>query len=157
MRRAAASSFQHLMLIERQEFFVPLGPPGKGIDAIKSLDVIDPEQMKDPSGTAHPFAPPLKIVGAHGAPAIERNAPVLSPFLRECVVLEMRLGRRATEPIEQKFVRARENVGAVITDAERNVAHQRHAALLRMRFNVAPLLLCDPLHVTEEIETARHG
>ena len=69
----------------------------------------------------------------------------------------MRLRRSATEPIEQKFVGTRENVGAVITDAERNVAHQRHAALLRMRFDVAPLLLCDPLHVTEEIQTARHG
>jgi len=119
--------------------------------------VIDPEQMKDPSGAAHPFAPPLKIVGAHGVPAVERNAPVLSPFLCERVILEMRLGRRATEPIEQKFIGPRENVGAVITDAEGNVAHQRHAALLRMRFNVAPLLVCDPLHVTEEIQTARHG
>ena len=69
----------------------------------------------------------------------------------------MRLGRRATEPIEQEFIRTRENVGAVITDAEGNVAHQRHAALLCMRFDVAPLLVCDPLHVTEEIETARHG
>src|SRR5207342_1941111 len=125
-----------------------LGPPGKGIDAVKSLDVIDPEEMKDPSGSAHPFSPPLKIVGAHGAPAVERNAPVLSPFLRERVVLEMRLGRCATEPIEQEFIGTRENVGAVITDAEGNVAHQRHAALLRMRFNVAPLLVCDPLHVT---------
>ena len=112
MRRAPASSFEHLVLIERQEFFVPLGPPGKGIDAIKSLDVIDPEQMKDPSGSAHPFSPPLKIVGAHGAPAIERNAPVLSPFLRERVVLEMRLRRSATEPIEQKFV-GREKTSAL--------------------------------------------
>ena len=42
------------MLIEGQEFFVPLGPPRKGIDAIKSLDVIDPEQMKDPSGSRAP-------------------------------------------------------------------------------------------------------
>ena len=157
MRRTPASSFQHLVLIKRQEFFVLLGPPGKGIDAVKSLDVIDPEEMKDPSGSSDPFSPPLKIVGAHGAPAIERNAPVLSPFLRERVILEMRLGRSATEPIEQKFVGARENVGAVITDTERNVAHQRHAALLRVRFDVAPLLLCDPLHVTEEIQTARHG
>jgi hypothetical protein len=37
------------MLVERQEFFVPLRPPRETIDAIKSLDVIDPEQMKDPS------------------------------------------------------------------------------------------------------------
>src|SRR6266487_1243922 len=71
----------------------------------------------------HPFAPPLKIVRAHYAPAVERNAPVLSPFLRKRVVLEIWLGRRATEPIEQEFIRAGKNVGAVITDTEGNVAH----------------------------------
>src|SRR3954468_13530792 len=120
------------MAIKRQEFFVPLGPPGKGIHAIKSLDVIDPEEMKDSSGSADSLLPPLKIVGAHGAPAVERNAPVLSPFLRERVVLEVRFGRRATEPIEQKFMGARENVGAVITNTEWNVAHQRYATLLRV-------------------------
>src|SRR5262249_45412397 len=26
-----------------------------------------------------------------------------------------------------------------------------------MRFNIPPLLVCDPLHVTEEIQTARNG
>src|SRR5262249_2624447 len=113
--------------------------------------------MEDPSGSAHPFAPPLKIVGAHRGPAIEGNAPVLSPFLREHVVLEVRLGRSATEPIERKFIGARKNVGAVITDAEGNIAHQRHTALLRMRFDVPPLQACDPLHVTEEIQTTPHG
>src|SRR5207302_618505 len=61
MRCAAAGSFQHLLLIERQEFFVSLRSPGKGVNAIKSLDVIDSEKMKDPSSCAHPFAPPLKI------------------------------------------------------------------------------------------------
>ena len=37
------------------------------------------------------------------------------------------------------------------------VAHKRHAALLCVHFDVSPLLLCDPLHVTEEMQTARHG
>src|SRR4030095_9115678 len=157
MRCAAAGSFEHLMLVERQEFAISFRAPRERIYAIKSLDVIDPEQMKDPSSAAHPFAPPLKIIGAHRAPAIERNAPVLTPFLRERVVLEERLWRRATEPVEQKFIRARENVGAVITDAEGNVAHQGHTALFGMRFDVPPLQVCDPLHVTEEIQTARNG
>src|SRR4029078_11299633 len=157
MRRMSARSFEHLMLIKRQEFFVRFGPPWEGIDAVKSLGVIDPEEMKHSSGTADTLSPPLEIVGAHGAPAVERNAPVLSPFLCERVVLEVWLWRRAAEPIEQKFIGARENIGAVITDAEWNIAHQRDAALLRMRFDVAPLLLCDPLHVTEKIQTARHG
>src|SRR6478752_4231866 len=103
--------------------------------------------MKDSPSGADPFSPPLKIINTHGAPAIERNTPVLSPFLRECVILEMRLRRRATEPIEQKFAGTREHVSAVITDAERDVAHQRHTALLSVGFDVAPWLLCEPLHV----------
>ena len=85
--------------------------------------MIDPEQVKDAPDGAHPFAPPLKVVRAHGAPAIERDTPILPPFLRESVVFEMRLGRRAAEPIEDELIPAAENVGAVITDAERNVAH----------------------------------
>src|SRR5262245_65539800 len=88
--------------------------------------------MKNPPGSAHPLAPPLKIVRAHDAPAIERNAPILSPFLCKRVVLENWLWRRAAEPVEHEFIRARENVGAVITDSEWNIAHQRHAALLQI-------------------------
>src|ERR1051326_517919 len=105
--------------------------------------------MKRPPGSAHPFAPPLKIVRAHCTPAIERNAPVLSPFLRKRVVLENWLRRSATEPVEDEFIRARENVGAVVTDAKRNVAHQRHATLFGVRLDVPPLLISDPLHVTD--------
>src|SRR5215471_9392347 len=116
-------SLQHFLRVQWEEFIVPQRAPWKGIDPIKALDVIDPKQMKDASNCAHPFAPPLKIVRAHRTPAIERNSPVLPPFLRERVVFEMWLGRRAAEPIEDELIPARENVGAVITDTERNVAH----------------------------------
>src|SRR5262249_54778203 len=119
MRPVAAGSLQHLVPIEGEKLPVLPRPPRKGIDAIKSLNVIDPEEVKDAPDSAHPFAPPLTIVRAHGAPAIERNAP----FLRERVVLKGRLGRRAARPIKQEFMRARENIGAVVTDAERNIAH----------------------------------
>src|SRR4029077_5619586 len=100
---------------------------------------------------------PLKIVRAHCAPSVERNAPVLTPFLGERVVLEERLGRRATKPVEHEFIRARENVGAVVTDAKGNVAHQRHTALFGVRFDVPPLLMSDPLHVTKEISAFCEG
>src|SRR5437762_12286842 len=113
MRRAASGSFQHLAFIEGKEFLVQSWPPGERIDAIKSLDVIDPEQMKDAPDSAHPFPPPLKIVRPHLVPAIERDAPVLAPFLCERVVLKGRLGRRAARPVEHKFARPRENVRAV--------------------------------------------
>ena len=123
MRRAAAGSFQHLMLIEREEFLVQSWPPWKGVDAIKSQDMIDPAKVKNALDTADALAPPLKIVRAHSVPAIKRNTPVLTPLLRERVVLEVWFGRRATEPVQHEFIPARENVSAAITDAERNIAH----------------------------------
>jgi hypothetical protein len=119
------------------------------------LDVIDSKKMKDAPDSAHSFAPPLKTVRAHGAPAIERNAPVLTPSLRERVVFEVRFGRRATEPVQHELIRARENVGAAITDAEGNIAHQNHAAFFGVRFDRAPLLMGDPLHVAEKTLPAR--
>src|SRR2546428_7080233 len=150
MRSAAASLLEHLVMIEWKKLFVHPWPPRESIDAIKSLDVIDPKKMKDAADSTHSVAPPLKIVRAHFVPAIERNTPVLAPFLGERVVFEVRLGRRATEPLEHEFIRARENVDAAIADAEWNIAHQCHAPFLGVQFDGAPLLLCDPLHVTEE-------
>ena len=123
MRRTAAGSFQHLTVIERQEFLVPSWPPWEGIDAIKSLDVIDPKEMKNAPDGADAFPPPLEIIRAHSVPAIERNAPVLPPFLRKGVVFEVRFGRRAAEPVEHEFPRVGKNVGAIITDAKRDIAH----------------------------------
>src|SRR5713101_1883069 len=79
------------------------------------------------------------------------DAPVLSPLLGEEIVFEMRLGRRASAPIERKFIRPGENVGAVIINAERNVAHQRNAAFFGVVFYLRPLLFRDPLNVAEEI------
>src|SRR5262249_11215795 len=117
----------------------------------------DPKQVKDAPDCAYPLTPPFKIIRVHSAPAIQRNAPVLSPFLGECILLESRLGRRAAAPAEHEFVGARENVGAIITYAEWNVAHERHTALLGMRFNVSPLLMRNPLHVTEEISASHEG
>src|SRR5262249_7755966 len=113
--------------------------------------------MKNPPCSAHPFAPPLKIVRAHDAPAIERNAPVLSPFLCKCVVLENWLGRSATKPLEHEFIPTREDVGAVVTNAEGNIAHQRHATFFAVRFDVPPLLISDPLDVTEEVSASCQG
>src|SRR6266545_5169366 len=119
----AASLFQHLMLIERKKLFVLSRPPGEGIDTIKPEDMVDSEQMKDVSGSVDALSPPSKTVRAHSVPPIKWNTPVLSPFLRERVVLEMRLGRSAAEPVEHEFIWPRENVGAVITDAKWNIAH----------------------------------
>src|SRR4029453_12439948 len=127
---AAAGSFEHLIPIEREKLLVLPRPPREGIDAIKSKHVINAKEMKNAPDSPDAFAPPLKIAPAHSVPAIERNAPVLAPFLRESVVLEVRLGRRSAAPIEHEFIRPRENVSAVITDAEWNIAHKGYAAFL---------------------------
>ena len=105
----------------------------------------------------HTLAPPLEIVRAHPVPAVERNPPVLSPFLRELVVLEVRFGRCAAGPIEHEFIPPRENVGAIITDAKRNITHQRNAAFFGIRFDLPPLLMRDPLHIREEIFAVLYG
>src|SRR5204862_6988202 len=86
-----------------------------------------------------------------------RGPPVVPPVFADLVVLERWLGWRAAGPLEQELVRAPSAIGAVIADTEWNVTHQGHAALLRVRFHVAPLLVCYPLHVTEEIQTSADG
>src|SRR5205823_14079386 len=128
MRSAAPRLLKHLVPIEREKLFVLPRPPRESVNAIKSQHVIDPKQMKNTLDRADAFAPPLKIVRAHPVPVIKRNTPVLSPFLGELIVLEVRLGRRAASPIEHEFIRPRENVGAVVADAKRSIAHQGDAA-----------------------------
>src|SRR5207244_7679643 len=123
MRRAAAGSFQHLIPIERKKLFVLPRPPRESIDAIKSEHVIDAKKMKNAPDSADALAPPLEIVRAHFVPAIERNTPVLAPFLGERIVFEVRLRRRATEPLEHEFIRARENVDAALDDDEWSIDH----------------------------------
>src|SRR4029077_7272351 len=127
---AAASSFEHLIPIEGKKLLVLPRPPREGIEEIKAKHVIKAKEMKNAPDSPDALAPPLKIPRAHSVPAIEWNAPVLAPFLGESVVLEVRLGRRSAAPIEHEFIRPRENVSAVITDAKWNIAHQGHAAFL---------------------------
>ena len=85
--------------------------------------MIDAKEVKNTPNGTYAHAPPVEIVRAHPVPAIKRNTPVLSPFLRELVVLEVQFRRRATGPIKREFLWPRENVGAVITDAKWNIAH----------------------------------
>src|SRR5204863_9770677 len=88
---------------------------------------------------------------SHGRPAIERNAPVLSPFLGEFVVFEVRFRWSATAPIERELLRSRENIRAVVADAEWNIAHQRDPFLFRVVSDSRPLFVGDPLRVAEKI------
>src|ERR1700694_164853 len=133
--RAAASSFQHLIPIEREKVAIFARSPGKGIDPVETEDVIDTKKMETAPHAPGALAPPIEILLAHRIPAKKRNAPVLSPFLGELVVLEIRFRRRPTAPIQPEFIAARKNIRAVITDAEWNVAHESDLPLFRVGFD----------------------
>src|SRR6266404_954758 len=107
--------------------------------------------MEDPFNAPNSLPPPLKIAASHCVPAIKGNAPILSPLLRELVVLEVSLRRRATRPLKRENVSMRKHIRAVIADAKRDIAHQSNAAFLRKFAELAPLQMCDPLHVAEKI------
>src|SRR5438552_12198840 len=150
MRGSSCSFFQHLCVGQREKFRVPLWAPRECVDPIKSEHVIDAENVEDSPYAAHPLSPPGEIPHAHRRPVINRDPPVLSPLDRELVILEIRFWRRAPRPIEMKDVALSENIRAVITDAEGNVAHKLHSIFLRKFPELTPLLIRDPLRVAKE-------
>jgi hypothetical protein len=75
MRRASASSFQHLVPIERKKFLVASWPPGEGIDPIKSQHVIDAEKMK---------------AAPHAAYALPRSVSAFSTGMRLSILITKR-------------------------------------------------------------------
>ncbi len=106
--------------------------------------------MKGAPHAADALPPPIEISIAHDLPAEKRNAPVLPPFLRELVVLEIGFGRGAAGPIQRKFIAPCKNIRAVITHPERDVAHERDTAFFRVGFDRRPLSMRNPLHVAEK-------
>ena len=113
--------------------------------------MVDAENVEDSFYAAHTLAPPGEILRTHRRPVINRNAPVLSPLNRELVIFEIRFRRCAPRPIEMENLPLRENIRAVITDTEGNVAHESDAMFPGKSPQLAPLLVRDPLHVTEEL------
>jgi len=157
MRRATASSREHFLPIKRQKLFVLPRSPGKCVDAIKSEHVIDAKEVENASDGPYTLAPPFEVVRTHPVPAIERNPPILSPFLRKLVILKIWFGRCASGPVEREFIRPRENVCAVITDTEWNIAHQCNSAFFSIKFDLTPLFMGYPLHIAEEILSIPQG
>src|SRR6266700_2700736 len=102
MRSATIGPLHHLVPFERKKCFVLPRSPWKSVNSIKTENVIDTEKMKAAPDTANALSPPIKIPATHRVPMKKRDAPVLSPLLRELVLLEMRLGRRAATPIMRK-------------------------------------------------------
>src|SRR5260370_17687753 len=103
LRSGAASLPKHLVPVERKKFSVLLRPPRKCVDAIKTQNVIDAKKMEAASNTADALSPPIEVAVTHYVPVKNWDAPVLSPLLRELVVLAMGLGRPPPPPIARKF------------------------------------------------------
>src|ERR1700693_852313 len=127
MRRPAAACHEHLVPIQLEKLFVLPRAPGKRVDTIKTENVVDAEKMKAMGDRADSFPPPIETAILHCRPAIHGDPPVLSPFLSEPVVFEMRFRGCAAAPIERELLRPGEHVRTVIADTKRNVAHQRDA------------------------------
>src|SRR6266566_5171741 len=127
----------------------------KCVDRIKSEDVVDAENVEDSFYAAHPLSPPGEILRAHRRPVINRDPPVLSPLDRELVIFEIWFRRRAPRPIEMEDVPLSENIRAVITDAEGNIAHKRDPVFLGKFPQLTPLFVRDPLHVGKEFFARR--
>src|SRR4030095_11620961 len=119
--------------------------------------MIDSEEMKNLPYPVHPLPPPIEIAASHHVPAIEGDAPVLAPLLGKFVVLEIRLRWGAARPVEREQVGMGEDVRAVVADAKWNVAHERDTLRLGVGFDIAPLLVRDPLHVVVKIPAFFEG
>src|SRR5438105_885127 len=155
VRLPSSGPLEHFLPVQRQKFCVLFGPPWKCINAVKAKDVVDTKDVEDSFNASDSLSPPLKIAGSHCVPTIDWNTPILPPLLREFVVLEVSLRRRATRPVKRENVAICKHIRAVKTDAKRDVAHQPDAALRRKFAQLVPLLVCDPLHVTEKILSHR--
>src|SRR5438067_12604733 len=101
LRKGAARPLAHLFPGERQHFGVARRSPRKSVDAIESEHVIDAKDVKDFAHAAHPPPPPIQVSRSHHVPAVKRNAPILSPFLGERVVLEVWLRRSDTRTVDR--------------------------------------------------------
>src|SRR5579864_1833310 len=151
MGSAATGLLEHLVPFQVEKFFVALGTPWKRVNAVEAENVVDSKKVKAMSDRSNPFPPPIESAITHCRPAVERNAPVLSPPLGELVVFEMRFRRRAAGPIERKLFPPGKHIRAVVAYAERNIAHQSDAPLLGMILDGRPLFTGNPLHVPEKI------
>ena len=151
VRTTAAGPGEHFLPVQGKELIVVRRTPRKRIDAIKTENVIDAEKMENLSHAVDALAPPSKILTPHLRPVVNGDAPVLTPFLGELIVFEIRFRRCATGPVEGEPLGVGKDIGAVIADSKWNISHQRDAVLLGELFHSAPLLVCNPLDVAKKI------
>ena len=146
LRQASACAFTGLLGREFEKFGIASRTPRKGVDAVESEDVVDAEQRENFRQLADALLPPREALLLHQVPAIERNAPVLAPALDEAIMLEHGLRGSAAEPLQVEKFRLKKDIGGVIGNANRDVAHQLHSELVGESTHLTPLAEAQPLH-----------
>src|SRR6478735_7341666 len=112
--------------------------------------MIDPEQVKQLTDSVHALLPPSDVLGSFCGPVVQRDSPVLSPFLDEVVVLEDLVRWSSSAPTRLEQGRLRPDIGAVIRYAKRHIAHEVYAQATGVRLDLAPLREGHPLPIGEE-------
>src|SRR5258706_9214026 len=100
------------------------------IDAIKVKDFLD---------VANTSSPPIEIVGAQIVPSIVGHAPILPPFFGERIDFENLFGRRATAPVQIKYLRIGPNVAARPANSVGDIAHEIDLLRFGIGFEILPL------------------
>ena len=122
---------------------LPFHPLAKEAD-----DVIDAEAIEQLRGVRRARAKPAEVVLIHRRPQVRGEAPALA------VGGEV-VGRRAERDVGLELIAVSPHVGALASDDERHVAHERDASELQLGASGAPLLVREPLevHLLEDLRT----
>ena len=127
----AARARSRFVEAQRKEFGVARRMPRKPVDAVKPEHVIDAKEIEKFAHAMHTLPPPAEPIRLVSRPIVQRDAPVLAPFLDKGVMLENPIRRSAAAPAGPEEFRMRPDIGALKRDAKGNVAHQADAAAAR--------------------------
>src|SRR4029434_9729152 len=123
--QAAAGFRSGFALREREKLLIAVRRPGERVDAKEAERMINAVEVKHLPNVADAGAPPIEIPSAQFVPAVNRDAPILSPLFGKGIHFENFFRRRAPAPIEVEDGAIGPNVRAVPANAERNVAHEK--------------------------------
>src|SRR5439155_25000836 len=123
---------------------------GERINPEEPKRMIDPIEMKYLPDIIDSDAPPVEIAAAQLVPAIDRHAPVLTPFFCKRIYPENFFRRRAAAPIQVEQRPVGPYIRAESPHAEWDVAHQINLLLGAVSFEPFPLAEGQPLDVHEK-------
>ena len=152
VRQAPAGERTGFVVTEVQKFAIPLWPPGKAIDAVKTENVVDAEDVKNFGQLLHPALPPAEALGLHHIPAIEGNAPVLAPTLHKVVVFKIGLGWSTTTPLQIKLLWLEKHICTAPGNTKGHISHELHFFLCGIGSHGTPLTEAKPLHVSVKLQ-----